>query len=152
MPLSAYDLTFGLNSGRYFDNTPVYPGAGEFSQCLEFAGVTYGPARVSPAGAYISCLGGEEFFEQPSANFFYNHPNLRWKAADANSVAAIVNKVDAGYYQDDYLYVCRVNISSATRGAYTQVGKVYKDEIDYWTGDSEVTTMSGTYEVLTCLP
>lgn len=150
LPLSVYPLEFGYDSGIYLNGETIYPGTGDFSECASEVGTAKGPSRIVSSGAYASCTNNQEYFNKPSAEFFYNHPNLWWIPTDTSNIDSVDGKIAFGQYQNEDLFVSRKDVNSQTRGWFSQIGRVSAGYNDYWNGEAEIMGYD-TFDVLVCV-
>lgn len=139
-----YSLNFAAPVGTYFEGTPVYLGEGQFTSCEE----RLLPARITSYGAYAACGKTSEQFEGSNDGFYYNHPNFTLTNVDFQNLANYVYYHTTG---DSYVGVV-VQVSSATRGNFTTIGRysTAAGGVVYWNGDVEVLATQGTFGVFQC--
>lgn len=145
-----YPLDFGYDSGVYFTGETIYPGTGDFSECQSVAGTSFGPARITSDGAYVTCTANQEFFSNRSARFFYNHPDLWWISTSTSNINSVDGKLASGTYQGNDLFVSRKDVESSSKGRFSQIGRISSGNNNYWNGQTEISG-ADTYDVLVCL-
>jgi hypothetical protein len=113
----------GLAIGTYADGSVIYAGQGDINSCY---GQNPAASRIqltgsNGAGAYSSCgfADGGELFDGSTAQYFVNHPDLKFYPTTQKSVSKFPGALKVG---DKYF--ARVNLTGGSTGTYTQVSKV----------------------------
>jgi hypothetical protein len=146
---------FGLPSGTYYENSTIYPGTGNFTNCKT---VNYAPARLKATntlkgpGAYASCNATNELRDGQFAKFFYNHPNLKWIPTNSSDYGNIPGILSVGSYSGNSLYVARFNVSYSNGTSYTDIARVWNGSIFYSNPSNQTNEaiFNGNFDILAC--